>query len=446
MATSDRADAIVQQQSAMKPAGLPKDDPPLAPAVRDPKAHVESAAKIVVLGLGLAYATGYLVVMTYLDRYGIRETGGDFFKLKYIYVGGLCLAMPTALATAVLGLTLAKRTYVQDAPRRSWREILTDTFNPPAPAARAPGQQAESLHWTTMVVFGTMLAVSYCIIAFSHPGFYAARVYLVYSLYACILVVTLLRPILGNRAYSARANVVRAVLAFVTLGLGSATLWGIGLASLWADGGYGYGFLVLLVAFLVRRFMAPMPDMDARERLGRVAIRVALLGSILILSIFSFAHTVYCHIPAEKGGGDLTQMPDSRVCFLESHKDSIPVGLLADLNQQPVCTVRVKIIEETPTSIYLARSSDRGKYSQKNYPNAAVLWRSGLYRPVVFNVNRLAIASIVTLNQGETELSVRRPELTPPLVLPTQETTVMTRKTRRKQAVSAPLASVNRGP
>jgi hypothetical protein len=42
----------------------------------DAKGHVEPIFKLLVTGIGLAYGTGFLVVLTFLNGYGIREAGG----------------------------------------------------------------------------------------------------------------------------------------------------------------------------------------------------------------------------------------------------------------------------------------------------------------------------------------------------------------------------------
>ena len=40
---------------------------------------------------GLTFVTGFIVEITFLDRFGLRETGVEFFKAKYLHVGILLL-------------------------------------------------------------------------------------------------------------------------------------------------------------------------------------------------------------------------------------------------------------------------------------------------------------------------------------------------------------------
>jgi hypothetical protein len=157
-----------------------------------------------------------------------------------------------------------------------------------------------------------------------------------------------------------------------------------------------------------------MTGQELRERIGRLAVRGSILGSLYLLTVFAFVHTVYNHVPAEKGGGDFTNTPDAKLCFVESARSSIPVGLAADTKRTPLCTVGVKVIEETPSTVYVALASDRGSYSEKDYPNAPVLWRSGLYYPVVFGLSKATVAALV-LNDGHAELSAPTTQVLPPI-------------------------------
>jgi hypothetical protein len=173
------------------------------------------------------------------------------------------------------------------------------------------------------------------------------------------------------------------------------------------EGGCNYILLVSIMTVILHRFSGTsMAGQELRERIGRLAVRGSILGSLYLLSVFAFAHTVYNHVPAEKGGGDFTNAPDATLCFLESARSSIPVGIAADPNRTPLCTFGVKIIEETPSTVYVAKSSDRGSYSAKDYPNAPVLWRSGLYYPVVFGLSKATVAGVVVMNEGYAEVSV----------------------------------------
>ena len=88
-------------------------------------------------------------------------------------------------------------------------------------------------------------------------------------------------------------------------------------------------------------------------------------------------------------------VPETKFCAGTVYRTSIPVPMIADMNQQPLCTLPLKVIEETPTNIYVARSWDRGSHSEKEEPVPPALWRSGEYYPVVFAISRGVVSSIV---------------------------------------------------
>jgi hypothetical protein len=50
--------------------------------------------------VGLIYASGFLVVSSFLETFGIRDAGADLWKTRYIHIGVFCL-MATVIPNAV---------------------------------------------------------------------------------------------------------------------------------------------------------------------------------------------------------------------------------------------------------------------------------------------------------------------------------------------------------
>jgi hypothetical protein len=50
--------------------------------------------------VGTIYASGFLVVSTFLETYGLREVGTELWKSRYIHIGVFCLILP-AVTNAV---------------------------------------------------------------------------------------------------------------------------------------------------------------------------------------------------------------------------------------------------------------------------------------------------------------------------------------------------------
>jgi hypothetical protein len=73
----------------------------------------------------LVYASGFLAVTTFLDRFGIRESGIGVWKAKYVYVGLLCVAPPLLIGGTLCG---ALRQALLDTPQPRLQLRL---FQPP---------------------------------------------------------------------------------------------------------------------------------------------------------------------------------------------------------------------------------------------------------------------------------------------------------------------------
>jgi len=82
----------------------------------------------------LVYASGFLAVTTFLDRFGIRESGIGLWKAKYVYVGLFCVALPLVAASTIYGigpLATARLRHLRWDRRRErpewWKAFLRTT-------------------------------------------------------------------------------------------------------------------------------------------------------------------------------------------------------------------------------------------------------------------------------------------------------------------------------
>src|SRR2546423_11429632 len=58
---------------------------------------IRACAELFLALVGILYSTGFLAAFTFLERFGVREAGTEFLKLKYIYVGILYFLFPTTI-------------------------------------------------------------------------------------------------------------------------------------------------------------------------------------------------------------------------------------------------------------------------------------------------------------------------------------------------------------
>lgn len=306
------------------------------------------------------------------------------------------------------GLRTMKVEWPQESPVKSLRSFANRLFSasgPPSPQD-VTSHDTKSLPLPSILTNIILITTSYLIVAFAHPGYYARRLTYITVLNSLMVAQLSLRHIFGVKMAQWKAMAIRwTIVALAIIFSVFFILDGLNLNWVLSERGYNYILLVFIMTFILHRFsQQPISDQTHRQKLAVVSVRATVIGSLYILTVFSFAHTIYNHIPAEKGGGDFSEAPDATVCFLESYRSSVPSGLVANFGQNPLCTVPVKIIEETPLAVYIARTSDRGSHTEVS--SAPVLWRAASYYPVVFNVSKASIGSVVVMNQGHVEVSI----------------------------------------
>jgi hypothetical protein len=140
---------------------------PTASSLSDPKAILELILKVFPIGAAIVYATGFLVVSAFLDRFGINEANVEFLKVTYIQVGLLYFAFPVFVLAPIF--------------------IFFRLHNDPHATTRMP----------TIAVVGTLnlLFTFYWFATFAQPGeFYAERKPL-----ACLFLWTVIAIATGRR-------------------------------------------------------------------------------------------------------------------------------------------------------------------------------------------------------------------------------------------------------
>lgn len=124
----------------------------------------------------------------------------------------------------------------------------------------------------------------------------------------------------------------------------------------------------------------------------RVKPAVAVLVGCFVISLYyfdvlAFSYGVYGYIPTFKGGGDYSESPDSVVYFRDNYDSSALKSIDPELidGAPSLRSKRLKIIHESPMTVYVAISDDAG---------GPLEWRRGTKVPEVFAIRRESIASI----------------------------------------------------
>jgi hypothetical protein len=80
----------------------------MTPLSRD-RGSFQSLPQWFIAIAALIYATGFLVVFSFFERFGLRETGVEFFKAKFFHVGILCLMFPVIVLVPPFAFVGIKR-------------------------------------------------------------------------------------------------------------------------------------------------------------------------------------------------------------------------------------------------------------------------------------------------------------------------------------------------
>jgi hypothetical protein len=157
---------------------------------------------------------------------------------------------------------------------------------------------------------------------------------------------------------------------------------------------------------------------------------LCIVTGLYYMSILGFAYGVYPHIPASKGGGDFAAAPDVELFIKGEALTALPTEILppqcispgpkqaknqqppdlSNTNQPPRKTIRLKIIHETETQLFVADPRDRAD-PEKNLtgPQNWSLWRT----PTVTALRKDIILSAVHLPGQEPSAKMSKPKLAP---------------------------------
>jgi hypothetical protein len=346
-------------------------------------AAIEKIPVLFATVTGLTFVTGFIVEITFLDRFGLRETGVEFFKAKYLHVGILLLLFSCFVSLpcyAIAYLHFRTRTFAVAV------NYVRDSIT---------GLPPFVLNLPMAVLAGNLLVLTYVFAVLGPPR----TVLKTKHLLALVVLISVVSPwialwIAKRRATSEEhlRTLRERLLMFSCLPVLGADILSLrhGMLGMIGDclyhGGYSFFFFSVLVFFIAHRLSTWSRRMpDANARFAWWAAGACILAATYYLSIISFAYHVYPYIPADKGGGDYTEATLVTIHF--QRDAAVPVKMLelsgvasADSKQsKPVI-----IIEETPTSVYVADPKDAG---------GPYFWRRGS-TPTILQITRSDIATV----------------------------------------------------
>lgn len=321
--------------------------------------------------VAILYGSGFLCVFTFLDRFGIRENGGDFFRVKYIHAGILFLLFPVSiLLPFLLSLSIKKTT------DKLTKTVLT---------ADKSQQKVNTLTVPISIVlsFLNMCAVFYIFILFIPPSFALSK----QALFPWLFIVSILVPpvidlLVDKCIVTHMSKYFSGGLKWVFLIAGIGTLdfflfrgygfklWTIFYGSqLTPDGAIYYVIFMLLIPIIWWRTSTRCREIYATDKSDQKQMSQVLrtkremwcaafcvMFMIFFLAILSFAYRVYPYIPFAKGGGNYVDCPSVTLTF-RSHFGILNTNTLNQALAVSNCYI---IVEQSQTSLFLANKNDEG--------------------------------------------------------------------------------------
>jgi len=128
--------------------------------------------------------------------------------------------------------------------------------------------------------------------------------------------------------------------------------------------------------------------------------RTAAVTPLVLLSTLTFAYRVFPLVPAYEGGGNFVYSRDARICAVplgsirtDPSSVALPESLL-DRSLTTECSMPLKILEETDSTIYVARSDDRGNAPAGDRRSAPEIWTDGRFPPMIYAIAKAKVPYI----------------------------------------------------
>ena len=344
------------------------------------------------LAVALAFCSGFLIIFTFMDRFGIRDSGAEFFRIKYIHVGILFLLFPLSILfpfVAIIDLKHAAR----KARDKKW------------PADMEPLSEAEiaalNFPYSGVASFLNMCGLFYVFLLFTPRQVALSNQDVIFL----VPLVSLLAPPLvewfvnkfiqpqWSEIFSRHCRWLILIATIIVLDYSALhglyrPLWHMfwGPTSL-PSGGIYYFFFMLLIPYVFWRTNSRARKISS-PRLKKEMRFTAFALSMMIyfLAIVSFSLRVYPFIPAAKGGGDYTESPTVRLTFRPIPLVDAALYPEDEIHDDLSKRSAYVLIEQTPEALYLANAAP-GLPPER--------WRDMRELPTLVEVRRDAIDRVV---------------------------------------------------
>jgi len=389
------------------------------------------------VALALAYATGFLVVSTYLGSFGIPESTSEFLRIKYLQVGlYFLLFFGSMVVFVVLWLrAVGKR---KSSPSSSQQptvpapETLEPASSETATKKEGAAEDAAKTQRYLIPVWMILVLVVYVTVGFAEPSQTGRQSLpwvggLIFASFGLAAMVYSLQRRLSKRNpdfHLVAKGVYVGLLAFeIWLGWNVVSPFkeklGDFLRLQWQMLLILLGFMLVLV-FLSYRAVFPRPEFSKEEHLGYMWLRAALVLPIYYLSVLTFAYCIYPFVSESKAGGYFAEsgfvkltirQPESKQTVVASPQtvksSSRGKAVMRPIDARPPLDVlpqelmesgllsskALVLIEANSTSVFVADPNDPAS-SLAGGPSGVKCWTDFQCRPKVFEIQISNLARI----------------------------------------------------
>lgn len=312
--------------------------------------------------VALLYATGFLAIMAFFDRFGIRESGAVLWRARYIHIGILVLAVPVILNGTIYSLLYLMNHPRADLDQRQMRQRL----------------------WPILILIVNIELI--CMILYMVTrggqagtpviGLLSAQWILGITLIGLPIVLALDRFAVGFVTRFVKENKKDESLLYIHK-VNTSLRWllvpivfildiqlvidfskHLMLTSIWLVAVYCVFGLIIGILLRTVTLYSKRPT-DKGNILAYYAIFSCILLPLYYLLILTFAYAVFPLIPAARGGGDFTVSPHV-VIHLRDDTEITPIlGAILDSSDKSR-TIPMILLQETSEGIYTADPNDAG--------------------------------------------------------------------------------------
>lgn len=358
---------------------------PPSPDKKEDRDHISTVAKGFVAVVGILYATGFLIVFTFLNRIGLQDTG-NLLKSKYLYVGVMYYICTIIILVPIFAIVYHHKRLKELHNLKRGRKLDDGMIN-----------FLNNYHIIQKIYYPGMLTTMLWLYIFSVVAFFTPSsilhdhyLLLIFNFFPLFIMSLIMELVKSLRSKDKESGTNRLIVKFFWLNfIFMLSLLIYDVYIFWSvvkslskmvilEGGIFYIFLVACLGLYIYRSQRHIQSVpDKKLNVSALMMSGCLLFVLYYFSILTFSLHIYNYIPSNKGGGDYTFAPNVTIIFKDN---KCPTEIRCTENRSNL----VKMIEESEESIFVTDSN-----------NAILLKQRAIHKLPIYEVRRKGILSII---------------------------------------------------